>query len=81
MHYVIRLFLLLIEITSMGSAEGKEVQFEEVLSGLRSNSLVYLDVRNIDELRTDGKVVGSVVVPCMYYFFHRHSLFCQIQNV
>lgn len=47
----------------MGAAEVKEVKFEELRDGLNNNSLVYLDVRNRDELRTDGKVVGSVVVP------------------
>lgn len=51
----------------MGAAEVKEVKFEELRDGLNNNSLVYLDVRNRDELRTDGKVVGSVVVPCTYY--------------
>lgn len=66
MHFIIHLLLLLTEM-SMGSAEGKEVKFEEVLSGLKNNSLIYLDVRNVDELRTDGKVAGSVVVPCKYF--------------
>lgn len=72
MHFIIHLLLLLTEIMNMGSAEGKEVKFEEVLSGLKNNSLIYLDVRNIDELRTDGKVAGSVVVPCKYFFFYAH---------
>ncbi|XP_057367491.2 uncharacterized protein LOC130688528 [Daphnia carinata] len=47
----------------MGAAEVKEVKFEELRDGLNNNSLIYLDVRNRDELRTDGKVIGSVVVP------------------
>lgn len=50
----------------MGAAEVKEVKFEELRDGLNNKSLVYLDVRNRDELRTDGKVVGSVVVPRKY---------------
>ncbi|KAK4026330.1 rhodanese domain-containing protein CG4456 [Daphnia magna] len=55
--------VLFFVIIAMGAAEVKEVKFEELRDGLNNNSLVYLDVRNRDELRTDGKVVGSVVVP------------------
>jgi len=41
----------------------EEIQFEEMLAGLKEGRLTYLDVRNRSELDTDGRVVGSVVVP------------------
>lgn len=50
----------------MGAAGVKEVNFEELHDGLSNGSLVYLDVRNRDELVNDGKIVGSVVVPRTY---------------
>lgn len=34
-----------------------------MLAGLKEGRLTYLDVRNRSELDTDGRVVGSVVVP------------------
>ena len=51
---------------TMGAAEVKEVNFEELRDGLSNGILVYLDVRNRDEIVNDGKVVGSVVVPRTY---------------
>ena len=53
-------------VIAMGAAGVKEVNFEELRDGLNNGSLVYLDVRNRDEIVNDGKVVGSVVVPCTY---------------
>ena len=40
--------------------------FEDILEGLKNKTLIYLDVRNMDEIQNDGKVVGSVVVPRAY---------------
>ena len=50
-----RVFLIFILFT---------VDFEQVKTGLENESLIYLDVRNPGELLSDGKVVGSVNVPC-----------------
>lgn len=70
MYFFSKLVILIVSVVSMmGSVEAKEVTFEEVLVGLESNSLIYLDVRNRDEVRTDGKVVGSLIVPCKYFVF------------
>ncbi len=65
MNYFSSLVLFGIVI-AMGAAGVKEVNFEELRDGLSNASLVYLDVRNRDEIVNDGKVVGSVVVPCTY---------------
>ena len=42
------------------------VEFEEVRKGLEDKSVIYMDVRNRSELETDGKVVGSINLPCKY---------------
>ena len=60
------LFLIFCIVIAMGAAGVKEVNFEELRDGLSNGSLVYLDVRNRDELVNDGKIVGSVVVPRTY---------------
>lgn len=50
----------------MGVSTSNEMFFEEILEGLKNKTLTYLDVRNMDEIQNDGKVVGSVVVPRAY---------------
>ena len=44
----------------------EELDYEQVTQGLKDGSLIYLEVRNLSELQTDGKIVGSVVVPCKF---------------
>lgn len=55
--------IFLLTVAIMGAVQAKEVTFEELRNGLNNQSLVYIDVRNRSELVSDGKVVGSVVVP------------------
>ena len=67
MNYsMFNLLIFVLVVIAMGAAGVKEVQFKELSDGLNNNSLVYIDVRNRDELVTDGKVVGSVNVPCKF---------------
>lgn len=40
------------------------MDYETVAAGLEIGSLIYLDVRNHDEIKTDGKIVGSFAIPC-----------------
>lgn len=40
------------------------IDFEEICAGLQSKSLTYMDVRNQSELQSEGKIVGSVNLPC-----------------
>ncbi len=69
MFYLKLVLLILTAAIAMGAAGVKEIKFEELRDGLNNNSLVYIDVRNRNELVTDGKVVGSVIVPCKLDLF------------
>jgi hypothetical protein len=48
-------------------AEIGTIDFDGVKAGLEDKSIVYMDVRNRSELETDGKIVGSVNLPCNYH--------------
>ena len=41
------------------------LNFDQVRAELESKNLIYLDVRNREELMREGQVVGSVNIPCM----------------
>ena len=43
------------------------MDFDEIRTQLENKSLIYLDVRNRSELENDGKIVGSVNLPCKKY--------------
>jgi hypothetical protein len=49
-------------------AEIGTIDFDVVKAGLEDKSIVYMDVRNRSELENDGKIVGSVNLPCKYLF-------------
>lgn len=59
--FLISFYLLIVLLFSNFAAF---VEFEEVRKGLEDKSLMYLDVRNRSELENDGKVQGSVNLPC-----------------
>ena len=47
------------------NAEMKTIDFDGVKAGLEAKNIVYVDVRNRSELANDGKIVGSVNLPCI----------------
>ena len=47
-----------------------ELDFNQVRQGMHDGSLIYMDVRNRSEMETDGRIVGSVVVPCKFFCFY-----------
>ena len=53
------------------------MKLDEVNQGLASGAFILVDVRNVDELKSNGKIPGSVNMPrklLLYQFFEKwHS--------
>ena len=50
------------------------MDYKEVRTGLEDKSLTLLDVRNPDELTKNGKIPGSINIPCKYMLHYYHFI-------
>ncbi len=67
-YFKLSLLILIAAAAVDVAAVTREIQFEELRDGLNSNSLLYIDVRRRGEVALEGKVVGSVNIPCKFWF-------------
>jgi 3-mercaptopyruvate sulfurtransferase SseA len=43
------------------------MEYEDVKKGLEEHSFLLIDVRNPEELQKNGKIPGSINIPCKYF--------------